>query len=316
MVRLTISFRLNWFMLLFVCVLSVHQLRSQEVKNLKLEDLPLHSPMKYYFRLENGDIISGQIFDYFIDKENGPAVRVQTEIGKATLYEYQISEILPLGSVNKHSHRSLLMPTAKPISDNHYAALYELIFPTIGIGITDYVSIIGMRSIIPGIFPNEQISLINGKITFLNAKLQSTSDNTLSMAFGLNSLWVNTINNINHVYFVTTYETYKLRMSALLMLKLGSPDVYQFTFSPYTAGSLFLNRNSPGAGITTDIKFNDTHDLYTIGELWMHSFQGGQNLNVLAGIRMADTRVSADLGFLFTTAPALIPIVAFTWTPF
>ena len=316
MVRLIIAFSFKLFLIVILCCSSISLLHTQNTKNHKLEDLPINSPMKYYFRLENGDIISGQIFDYFIDKENGPAVRVQTEIGKATLYEFQISEILPLGSVNKHSHRSSLLPTAKPIGDNHYFGLYELIVPAVGVGITDYVSIIAARSIVPGIFPNEQISLLNGKVTFLNEKLTSTKDNTISMAVGWNTLWVNTINSINHMYFVTTYETYSLRMSGLLMLKLGGDDAYFITFSPYTSFGIQLPRNSPGAGLTTDIKFNDTHDLYAFGELWMHSFTGSPNINLFAGIRMGDTRVSADFGFLFTSAPGLVPVAVFSWTPF
>lgn len=300
------------FMLILV---GTSTLLSQE-NSLHLEDLPLHSSMLYYFRLKNGDILSGRIFDYIVDKENGPGVRIQTEIGKATLYEYQISEIKPLGSVNKHTHRSSLLPTAEPIGDNHYIGLYELIVPAVGFGITDYVSVIAARSIIPGIFPNEQISLLNGKVTIFNEKLTSTKDNAISMAFGWNSLWVNTINNINHAYFVTTFETYSVRASALLMMKIGGEDAYVATFSPYTAFNVFAPRNSPGAGITTDIKFNDTHDLYAFGEVWFNSFQGGNAANILAGIRMADTRVSADIGFLFTTAPGLVPIAIFSWTPF
>lgn len=297
-------------------VLSWSQLLSQAETALHLEDLPMHSTMHYYFRLKNGDIHSGRIFDYIVDKENGPGIILQTEIGKVTLYEYQISEIKPLGSLNKHTHRSSLLPTAEPIGDNHYFGLYELIFPAVGFGITDYFSFIAARSIIPSIFPNEQISLLNGKFTFLNEKMNSIKDNTVSMAVGWNSLWINTINSINHVYFVTTYESYSVRMSGLLMLKIGGEDFYSVNFSPFTTFGIQLPRNTPGAGLTTDIKFNDTHDLYAFGELWMHSFSGSPNLNVLAGIRMADTRVSADIGFLFTTAPGLVPIAIFTWTPF
>jgi len=305
----------KFLLVIMMLILSGSQLFSQE-NSLHLEDLPLHSTMLYYFRLKNGDILSGKIFDYIVDKENGPGVRIQTEVGKATLYEYQISEIKPLGSLNKHTHRSSLLPTAKPIGDNHYFGLYELIVPAVGFGITDYVSIIAARSIIPNIFPNEQISLLNGKFTFLNEKMTSIKDNSVSMALGWNSLWVNTINSINHLYFVTTYESYSVRMSGLLMLKIGGEDSYSVNFSPFTTFGIQLPRNTPGAGLTTDIKFNDTHDLYAFGELWMHSFSGSPNLNVLAGIRMADTRISADVGFLFTTAPGLVPIAIFSWTPF
>ncbi len=306
------------YCLFSIILLSLYEVKSQEIINHKLDELPIHSPMNYYVRLQNGDILTGKIFDYIVDKENGPGIRLQTEIGKATIYENQISEIVPMNKINKHSHRSLLLPTAKPIGPNHYAGLYELIFPAVGIGITDYVSVIGARSIIPGIFPNEQISLINAKVTFLNENLETLKDNTISMAFGVNSLWVNTNNNISHLYFVTTYETYKVRMSGLVFLKLGSPDVYPFTFSPYLAGNIFLSRNSPGAGLTMDILFNDTHNLFAFGEVWMTTFRpnSSNTVNIIAGVRMADTRVSADLGFLFTTAPALIPIAVFTWTPF
>lgn len=306
----------KYLFLFLVVLLSSTSLFSQNESSLHLDELPLHSPMLYYFRLKNGDILSGRIFDYIVDKENGPGIRLQTEIGKATLYEYQISEIKPLGAVNKHTHRSSLLPTAEPIGDNHYFGLYELIVPAVGFGITEYFSFIAARSIIPGIFPNEQISLLNGKVTILNEKMYSTKDHTVSMAFGWNSLWINTINNINHAYFVTTYESYSVRASALLMLKIGGPDSYVATFSPYTAFNVFAQRNSAGAGLTTDIKFNDTHDLYAFGEVWMNSFQGGNSTNILAGIRMADTRISADIGFLFTTAPGLVPIAIFTWTPF
>lgn len=316
LVRLMHTFKRKSLLLLLMVVISFTQLLAQEETTLHLEELPLHSKMFYYFRLKNGDILSGRIYDYIVDKENGPGIVVQTEIGKATLYEYQISEIKPLGSLNKHTHRSSLLPTAEPIGDNHYFGLYELIVPAVGFGITDYFSFIAARSIIPGIFPNEQISLLNGKVTILNEKMTSIKDNTVSMAFGWNSLWLNTINNINHAYFVTTYESYSLRASALLMLKIGGPDSYVATFSPYAAFNVFAQRNSAGAGFTTDIKFNDTHDLYAFGEVWMNSFQGGNSTNILAGIRMADTRISADIGFLFTTAPGLVPIAIFSWTPF
>jgi hypothetical protein len=285
-------------------------------RNISLEDYRSHIGQSYYLRLINGDVLSGVLVDVFDDEEHGEAVKLKTAIGTATIYAEQIAELTPMDEVYPHAHRIFIMPTADPIGNNHFVGLYELFFLYGGVGIADIVSITAGRTIVPLIPSSDQISTVNIKAT-LYREDNKTMPGHISFALGANLAWLNAPNQLLNMYGVATFTGARARISGVLFYKATGEDV--ITLNGGTIGSTLLNyeRGSVGIGVGLDTKLTDgRYDIHVIGELWNHNIARPTNTAVMLGFRLWNTTFSADFGLTFFTAPAVVPVANFVWTPF
>jgi hypothetical protein len=265
-------------------------------------------------RLINGDIFTCTIKDF--EYENGimNSISVQTQIGKTKIYIKELVEILPTNKYNKNSHRIYLLPTAEPIGSNHFIGNFELLMLYGGFGISDIVSVTAGRSIIPSIRSDEQISLINAKVSFYRQYWESMEGH-MTLALGYNYLLLNSFNKISHIYGAATFVGAKSIFTASIYSKIGSNDYYEVNFKdnyfafPFEDGSF-------GIALGIDTKFSAMKDVHFISELWNSNITKPTNTGVLLGFRIGGTKLSADFGLAVFTSPLFLPFTSFVWTPF
>ena len=179
------------FLLIANCLLA-------EAKDI-LKDFQPEFGREYIVRLTNGDIISGEYDSFISDPEDGDAIKLRTDIGTALIYSDQIVEINIEEDYYRHKHRVFVLPTAEPISNDHFIGDFELLFLYCGIGIGDWVSITAGRSVLPSIPAKHQISDINLKTTLMNSYF-GDANRKISLALGANIAFLNHNNKIMHLY--------------------------------------------------------------------------------------------------------------------
>lgn len=281
-----------------------------------LEGYRSHIGQRYYLRLISGDVLSGVLVDVFDDEERGEAIKLKTAIGTATIYAVQISELTLMDEVYPHAHRIFIMPTAEPIGSNHFAGLYELFFLYGGVGIADIVSVTAGRTIVPFVPASDQISIVNVKATLYREE-NETMPGHIAFALGANLAWLNASNQFLNMYGVATFTGARARITGVLFYKATGEDA--IVANAGTIGSTLINyeRGSVGIGVGLDTKLTDgRYDVHVIGELWNHNIARPTNTAVMLGVRLWNTTFSADFGLTFFTAPAVVPVANFVWTPF
>lgn len=269
---------------------------------------------EYIVRLKNGDIFSGFIAEYVTDEEEGDGIKFKTALGKTTIYFFQIAEINLKEEFYKHTHRVFLLPTAEPISNNHFIGNFELLLFYGGFGIGDIVSVTAGSTVVPTLERKEQFSTLNLKFTVYNERFEDM-DSKAAFAIGGNLAFINHNNNFQHLYAVASFTGPKSIITGGFFYKLGTQNNYELKF-----GREFLNANyfngSFGVGLGLDTKFASSKDLHFIGELWNTDIASPTNTAVLLGLRLNNTRFSADFGLAFFTQPFAVPVFSFVWTPF
>jgi hypothetical protein len=269
---------------------------------------------RYIFRLKNGDLITGDLVNFVNDEKEGKGVEVETDIGLAVIYEKQISDIEAFNEYYRHKHRIFLQPTAHPIGRDHFAGFYELLFLYAGAGYK-FASLTAGRSFIPGIRSEDQVTVVNGKITFLDNALPSV-DGYLTMAAGFNLGMVNNPNKLYHGYLVTTFTGRKSIINLSAYYKFGEKDIYEIRLPGYQYTTMLYPDGAFGLGLGLDTKFSSRHDLHFIGELWNSDISKPTHTGIFLGLRLAGNNFSSDFGLAFFTQPFLIPFASFVWTPF
>ena len=289
----------------FSCSLKANKLTNEIIPN---------KQVKYIIKLTNGDIISGYIVEMVSDPEEGDGIKFSTELGTATIYDDEIEVINPEINYYRHNSRVYLLPTAEPIKNNHFIGNFELLFFYVGIGISDFVSITAVRSLIPNIRSDQQFSVINTKFTVYEMQLNSLTKK-LSFAVGGNLTFINSRNRFIHFYGVSTLTLNRSAITASLFYKSGSADIYDIRFANSTTGLIYPD-GSFGIGLGLDTKFSNTHLLHFIGELWNSDVTKPTNTAVMLGLRLSNSKFSADFGLSFFTQPFVAPFMSFVWTPF
>ncbi len=271
---------------------------------------------QYVLRLTNGDILTGVIIGFVSDPELGEGIQLDTELEIVTVYEYQIIEILPATDYYRHDHRIFVMPTARPIRDNHFVGSLEILFLYLGAGIADIVSITGGKSIVPTIPAEDQANLLNVKVTVYSSEADFGPGN-ISLAVGANWASVNDDNIFSHAYGVATFTQKRSSVTAIIFAKLGKDDFYTIEagdkIDPFNVS--YAN-GAVGVGLGLDTKFSQRHDVHFIGELWNSDVARPTNTSLLLGVRLANTDISADFGAVVTTQLGFGLITGFVWTPF
>lgn len=266
---------------------------------------------EYVVRLINGNILSGELIDF---DENEAFIKLKTIIGNTKIFRNEIKEIRDIKEINRHSHRIFLQPTALPVSDNHFIGNYELGMVYFGFGISDFLSFTAGQTFIPTLRWEQQASLINAKVTFMNDRIPSIDAN-LALAGGVNVGFLNHDNRLLHYYFVGSYVGDKSILTASLYYKTGSDDVYTIKLEGEKQELVYPN-GTFGIGLGLDTKFSEWTDVHFIGELWNNDVNKPTQTAILLGLRHANTRFAADFGIVFVTEPMVFPFISFTWTPF
>lgn len=286
---------------------------SMTAKNLTDDILP-NKKIKYIIKLTNGDLISGYIVEMVNDPDDGEGIKFSTELGTATIYEDEIELIKIEKNYYRHNNRVYLLPTAEPIKNNHFIGNFELLFFYVGVGISDFASITAGRSVIPNIRSDQQFSVINTKFTLYEMPLNLLT-NKLSFAVGANLAYINSKNRFIHFYGVSTLTLNRSAVTAALFYKSGSADIYDIRFANSSLGLIYPD-GSFGIGLGLDTKFSNTHLLHFIGELWNSDVTKPTNTAVMLGLRLCNSKFSADFGLSFFTQPFVAPFMSFIWTPF
>lgn len=267
----------------------------------------------YVFRLLNGDIISGKVIEKSF--ENGKIqLKIQTIIGISKIFDDEIVEIRLQDDYYRHNHRVYLLPTALPVKNNHFVGNFELGFFYAGAGIMDFASIYAGHSVLPFAYPEQEVSSLNLKLSYPAFEISDISAN-IWFGFGANLAFVNSYNRFVHYYANATYKGEKSSITALLFYKAGSKDFYQIRFRNDLYDLKYPN-GSFGIALGLDTKFSHRNDLHFIGEIWNSDVNNPSNTLILLGLRLAETKFSADFGLAFITEPLAFPFVSFVWTPF
>lgn len=281
-------------------------------KGLAYDQLIISGEVEYVFRLVNGDLLTGSILEYSQD-EKGYFVRMKTIIGNPIIYEDEVVEIRLLERQYRHSHRVFLLPTALPISDDHYIGNFELGMFIAGVGIMDYVSIFAGRSILPFALPHQQISIANAKISLYDFSLDNIKAD-IYFAAGGNLAFINDNNRMIHYFGNATYLGEKTSITATIFYKAGSQDHAMIRFKNEFL-DLFYPDGSYGVGFGLDTKFSHRHDLRFIAEIWNNNINLPSSTLINLGFRIGGTMFSSDFGLSFITDPMAVPFVSFVWTP-
>lgn len=279
-----------------------------------IEDFTGNDETQYVIRLKNGDLISGYLVEISDDTTNGGSVKFRTKIGTTMIYISEMKEVLIKDELNRQSHRAFIMPTAEPIGNNHFVSNYMLALFYAGFGIYDVVSVTAGHSVIPTVLERDQVSILNVKATLYTLEWESMKGG-MSIALGGNLAFINDRNRLSHIYSNVTFRGDRTDITGMFYVKTGQADFYDFRFSDRVYDAIYTN-NSFGIGVSMTTKFTERNDLYFVGEIWNTDIQQVTNTAILGGLRLQNSSFSADFGFIFFTAPAIIPVFNFVWTPF
>lgn len=299
--------------LLLICISDISVLA---ITNDELLDFEYDVDHTYYIRLVNGNVVTGLLTEINQDGE-GAFVKISSVFGRAKIYAKELAWISRSEESYRHRHRGFLLPTAQPIRGDHFIALIEGVMPYFGFGIGEWASITGGRTLVPGIRWSEQASIINAKVTVAEDDNGLVEEGHQYYAVGVNAGWLNDYNFIGHIYGVATFTGKRTQVSTMLFGKIAGEDVYTFSAGTFINPLRFaLTNGTIGISLGLDTRFPEMQDLHFIAELWNADITRPSNTILYSGLRLTTTAVAMDFGFTLTPGPALVPTVAFAWTPF
>lgn len=267
---------------------------------------------EYIITLTNGDIISGEVIEFVNSPEYGEGIKVETELGKATIYEDQIKSLSQADDYYRHASRSLFLPTAYPIEDNHYLAASELLLASCGFGLFDFISVNAAHSFIPTDKLSGQIAYINTKFTVFN-DLIDEDFGKLAIALGVNYASLGSGNEMWHLFTAISLDFGTTNISSNIFYKIKGGDLYS-----YRLDNNLWNFGYPDGAF--GISFSIDKELSAKGtHLFVELINGDLNnykqTAIASGIRFANPSFAADFGLMVAGGYPL-PIMQFFWTPF
>lgn len=282
-----------------------------------LEELPefvQKGDIEYIVRLNGGDILRGYVDDFNFKDGKVDEIVFASQLGVGPIALDQIEEISVYEDYYKHDHRVFILPTAYPISGNHYLGTFELAVLYAGAGIYDYVSISGGRSFIPGLQEGQQFSNLNLKATVYQTKWESAPGG-MAVSLGWNSAWLNDNNAFQHFFGVVSFKGDRSIITGSVFYKSGERDVYDIGILDDIYPVTFEDGNY-GIGLGLDSKLSNWNNVHFIGELWNGNLSEPSNTGILFGLRIFNGQFSADFGLAIFTEPIAAPFASFVWTPF
>jgi hypothetical protein len=292
------------------------QVEWSEERIEEVEDVIRDDPDRIWLvRLLNGDILTGPLLAVERD-DRGVAVRLGAAIGRAKIYLAEMVSIETQDNAYRHRHRTFIMPTAEPIDDDHFLGLWEIAFLYGGVGIADVVSVTAGRTFVPGISAAEQASHVNVKATVYSAPNGIVESGKQFYAVGTTATWLGANNVLGHAYVVATFTGPRTQVSTMFFSKIYGEDFYTITggtlFNPF---NLTYPTGTMGVGLSLDSRLPTFHDVRIVGELWNNDLTRPSNTALYLGVRTATGAVAMDFGLTLFSAPAVVPFVAFAWTP-
>lgn len=278
-----------------------------------LDGIDLRSETKVILRLINGDMLTGIIEGTLNSAKMGRGISLRSMVGTISIYEREIAEIRPYQEAYRHGARHYLMPTAEPLAKNNYIGLTELLFLNAGFG-WEWLSVMAGTTVVPGISWQEQAKVLNVKATVAQIDNEKMPGGYW-LAVGMNLAFINNRNALQHIYANGTFALDRTRFTSTLFYKVGNQDIYQATAGNLGRATINLPDGTLGLGLAFDIKISDRHDVRALAELWCADLLRPQKSAAFLGLRLHNTRYSADIGLAMFTAPALAPAVNFAWLP-
>jgi len=282
-----------------------------------LEKLPKNitlDEVTYVVKLNNGDLFTGEVTEFIFDDQNNEGIKLSTDIGIAPIYAQQIKFIIPFDEYYKHDNRVFLLPSAYPISDNHYLGAYELLFFNLGVGITDYISITVGKTLVPFLYEGQQLSNLNIKATLINFDWNNEPGG-MAVALASNMAFLNDNNTFINVLGIVSFKMKKSIFTTSLIYKAGNNDFNEISVRDEIFNVNYEN-GSMGIGLGIDNRFTNWLDLHFIGEVWNGNITKPSNTGVLLGLRYTNEVFSTDFGISFFTTGVFAPFASFVWTPF
>lgn len=281
-----------------------------------IDDVEPNTDTKYVVRLLNGDIVTGPIIETGNDQD-GFFIKISTQFGRARIYAKEIAWMEYADGEYRHGHRGYLMPTAIPIGNDHFLGDIEIAFLYAGAGIGNVVSITAGRSFIPTVPSADQVSHVNLKVTVAENENGLVEGGKQFYAVGVTGTWLNASNFLGNVYGVATFTGKRTAISTMLFAKVAGESPMQVRFGTLLdSANVYYANGTIGVGLSMDSRFSDAHDLHFVGELWNNDITRPSNTVLYLGLRLANDRIAMDFGMSVFTAPAVVPTVAFAWTPF
>jgi hypothetical protein len=277
-----------------------------------IKDSKLQQFKTYTFILENGDRISGELVEFISGGEDGEAVKVKTEIGKATIYEYQIHSVYEVQDNTRSRDRMLLMPTAYPIENNHYLSIEELLMASGGFGLFDFISVSAAHTFIPTKKISGQAAYVNAKFTAINIDFDEDIKN-FAIAPGINYLNLGGNNEMWHLFVALSINFGTTTVSSNVFYKAKGGDYYKYRIDDNSWDFAYQNG---GVGISLGIdKELSKRGARLFVELINSDMTNKKKTGIATGLRFGNETFSSDLG-LFLIGSVPIPIMKFSWYPF
>lgn len=240
----------------------------------------------------------------------------------AKIFEWQVLELVLVDDAYRQSNRVFFLPTAEPISKNHYVGNTELFVWTAGIGFWDYVSVNMMRSTLPWIESRYQFSQLNVKASIYRQEYE-TMKGHMNLAAGAETNLVQ--RRQSSIRFVSQRYVYasavaidghgihehveRIHDQRSGRLPSVCRQFWQCDRELSSGGSRFcLRLRHPIAG--------QTGPPCDSRALERQSFVGQQH-RLSSEVCALPTAASLwILGMSALTTPTVIPVTSFSWTPF
>lgn len=170
--------------------------------------------------------------------------------------------------------RLFFVPTARTLNkgDGYFAA-YEIFFPFLTYGITDYLTISGGLSLLPG-------NPLENQIKYFASKIRITNDEQLTLSAGFFWLSVSNISS-SLIYGIASYGDYPFSISTGLGFGYSQEN---FTEKPFAMLGMEFQ-------VSNNVKF--------LSENWVFPEVDGAVISL--GIRFFGENLAADFGFFTHT---------------
>lgn len=273
------------------------------------------SGVEYFVRLVSGDQLVGELRDTVSTPDYGLAIKLKLPFGIATIYVSQIAEMVPRKEYYRHSHRVAVMPTAEPIHNDHFVGNLELVALWGGVGIGRVLSVVAGRTFIPTLRQEQQFSLLNTKVTFLDYDHEDGGGRT-AMSGGLNMAWLNDANRLVNAFVNATFTGPKSRITALMVMKVGGSNDILARIGENSTFPVQYVTGAVGLGVGVDTQLSGDYGLHALAELWVADIARPNASTFIGGLRWANSTVAFDFSLALFPQPAVVPLVSFSWTPF
>lgn len=281
------------------------------------------STIVYTIILNNGDVISGNITTYSLktgfntdSSEIIPYIVLKTFADELIIYEDEIADIIEKNINPSPTAAYFLIPTAHPISENHFLGNYEVLFAFGGVGISDFISITAAYSFIPLTATADQIAIINAKFTIPDIHFQHTD---ITLALGGNLAWLNSGNVMLHNFALGTISSNKLHGSNFTIGIFYKYGFQEYPMTIHIFDRLLTLYHPDGAiGLTAGFerKFASRPNFSVIGEIWNANVADAANTGLMLGVRLNSRNFKVDYALSLFTTPFVAPFISFSWLPF